>query len=116
MTTIRAEGQSEQKDDVRQFGMAKEGLIARQFMLGLVQTAEGLPLFHEVFEGNASETHTLMPTVTKILERYSSIRRIVLIADRGLLSLNNLEALSAMRLEHGAPLEFILAVPGRRYY
>lgn len=116
MTTIRAEGQSEQKEDVRQFGMAKEGLIARQFMLGLVQTAEGLPLFHEVFEGNASETHTLMPTVTKILERYPSIRRIVLIADRGLLSLDNLEALSAMRLEHGAPLEFILAVPGRRYY
>lgn len=116
MTTIRAEGQSEQKDDVRQFGMAKEGLIARQFMLGLVQTAEGLPLFHEVFEGNASETHTLMPTVTKILERYPSIRRVVLIADRGLLSLDNLEALSAMRLEHGAPLEFILAVPGRRYY
>lgn len=116
MTTIRAEGQSEQKDDVRQFGMAKEGLIARQFMLGLVQTAEGLPLFHEVFEGNASETHTLMPTVTKILERYPSIRRVVLIADRGLLSLDNLEALSAMRLEHGAPLEFIIAVPGRRYY
>jgi len=29
---------------VREFGMAKEGLIARQFMLGVVQTAEGLPI------------------------------------------------------------------------
>ena len=37
-----------QKDDVRQYGMAKEGLIARQFMLGVVQTAEGLPIYHEV--------------------------------------------------------------------
>lgn len=116
MTTIRAEGQSEQKNDLRQFGMAKEGLIARQFMLGVVQTADGLPLFHEVFEGNASETQTLVPTVSKVLERYPGIRRIILIADRGLLSLDNLEALSTIRLEHGAALEFILAVPGRRYY
>lgn len=116
LTTIRAEGLSDQAKDVRQFGMAKEGVIARQFMLGVVQTAEGLPLYHEVFEGNASETQTLLPTLTKVLERYPTIRRLILIADRGLLSLDNLEALSAIRLGHGAPLEFILAVPGRRYY
>ena len=34
MTTIRAEGLSTMQGDVRKFGMAKEGLIARQFMLG----------------------------------------------------------------------------------
>ena len=39
MTTIRAEGLSQQDGDVRQFGMAREGVIARQFMLGVVQTA-----------------------------------------------------------------------------
>ena len=116
LTTIRAEGLSEQTEDVRQFGLAKEGVIARQFMLGVVQSAEGLPLYHEVFEGNASETQTLLPTLTKVLERYPTIRRLILIADRGLLSLDNLEALSAIRLGQGAPLEFILAVPGRRYY
>ncbi|NCV33314.1 MAG: IS1634 family transposase [Betaproteobacteria bacterium] len=37
------------------------------------------------------------------------------VADRGLLSIDNLEALQAMRLPNGKPLEFILAVPGRRY-
>ncbi|MHB8181847.1 MAG: hypothetical protein ACYDDR_13650, partial [Acidithiobacillus ferrivorans] len=42
-------------------GMAKEGLIARQFMLGVVQTAEGLPIYHEVFDGNTAETKTLLP-------------------------------------------------------
>ena len=116
LTTIRAEGLSQQADDVRKFGMAKEGLIARQFMLGVVQTAEGLPLHHEVFEGNAAETTTLLPTIKTVLERYPSIRRLILIADRGLLSLDNLEALSAVQLAQGQPLEFILAVPGRRYY
>jgi len=115
MTTIRAEGLSTQDRDVRQFGMAKEGLIARQFMLGVVQTGDGLPIYHEVFAGNTAESPTLLPTLRTVLERFPSIRRVVLVADRGLLSLDNLEALSEIRLESGAPLEFVLAVPGRRY-
>ncbi len=43
------------------------------------------------------------------------IKRIVVVADRGLLSTHNLDELKAMRLPNGTPLEFILAVPGRRY-
>ena len=115
MTTIRAEGLSEIDGDVRQFGMAKEGLIARQFMLGVVQTGDGLPIYHEVFDGNTAEAPTLLPTLKTVLARFPSIRRVVLVADRGLLSLDNLEALSAIRLDSGEPLEFVLAVPGRRY-
>ena len=115
LTTIRSEGLSLQAGDVRQYGMAKEGLIARQFMLGVVQTAEGLPIYHEVFDGNTAETRTLLPTLTKVLERFPSVQRLVLVADRGLLSLDNLEALKAVRLASGKPLEFIVAVPGRRY-
>ena len=115
LTTIRAEGASTQDGDVRQFGMAKDGLIARQFMLGVVQTAEGLPIYHEVFDGNASETRTLLPTLATVLARFPSVRRLILVADRGLLSLDNLTALNAVRLANGQPLEFILAVPGRRY-
>ena len=115
MTTIRTEGRSAQDGDVRQFGMAKEGLIARQVMLGVVQTGDGLPIYHEVFAGNTAESPTLLPTLKTVLERFPSIRRVVLVADRGLLSLDNLEALSEIRLESGEPLEFVLAVPGRRY-
>ncbi|KAI5912380.1 IS1634 family transposase, partial [Thauera sp. 2A1] len=115
LTTIRSEGLSQQPGDVRQYGMAKEGLIARQFMLGVVQTAEGLPIYHEVFDGNTAETRTLLPTLSKVLERFPSVQRLVLVADRGLLSLDNLEALKAVRLASGKPLEFIVAVPGRRY-
>ena len=95
--------------------VAKEGLIARQVMLGVVQTGDGLPIYHEVFAGNTAESPTLLPTLKTVLERFPSIRRVVLVADRGLLSLDNLEALSDIRLESGEPLEFVLAVPGRRY-
>jgi transposase len=114
MTTIRAAGLSEQAQDIRQFGMSKEGLIARQFMLGVVQTADGLPLYHEVFDGNTAEVTTLKPTIEKLVKRFA-VKRMIVVADRGLLSQDNLTELQAITLPCGAPLEFILAVPGRRY-
>jgi transposase len=115
LTTIRAAGLSEQTDDVRQYGMSKEGLIARQFMLGVVQTAEGLPIYHEVFDGNQSESATMLPTLKKVLGRFPHIKRLIVVADRGLLSIDIMEELSAIKLPSGQGLEFILAVPGRRY-
>ena len=66
VTTIRAAGHSVQDGDVRHFGMSKEGVVARQFMLGVVQTADGMPIYHEVFDGNTSEAPTLLPTVRKV--------------------------------------------------
>ena len=115
LTTIRAEGHSQQDGDVRHFGMSKEGVIARQFMLGVVQTADGMPIYHEVFDGNTAEAPTLQPTLKKVLARYPHIRRLVVVADRGLLSLDNIEALAKLHVAAARPLEFILAVPGRRY-
>ena len=113
LTTIRTEGGTDRPDEVRRFGLSKDGGIVRQVMLGVVQTAEGLPIHHEVFAGNSGETATLVPTIEKVLARYP-IKRVVLVADRGLLSLDNLEAIRAIRVG-GQPLEFILAVPARRY-
>jgi len=115
LTTIRAAGLSEQTGDVRQYGMSKEGLIARQFMLGVVQTAEGLPIYHEVYDGNQAESPTLMPTLKKVLTRFGHIKRLIVVADRGLLSLDNIDELGKIKLPSGQALEFILAVPGRRY-
>ncbi len=115
LTTIGVEGHSELDDDVRHYGMSKEGLIARQFMLGVVQTAEGLPIYHEVFDGNQAEAPTLLPTLEKVLARFPHIRRLIIVADRGLLSLDNMEALQEIKLDGGRMLEFILAVPARRY-
>jgi transposase len=115
LTTIRAAGLSVLEDDVRHYGMSKEGIIARQFMLGVVQTAEGLPIYHEVFDGNQGEAPTLMPTLQKVLTRFPHIKRLIVVADRGLLSLDNMEELGKVKLPSGQALEFILAVPGRRY-
>ena len=115
MTTIGMDGQSEVPGEIRQFGLSKDGGIRRQIMLGVVQTAEGLPTAHRVWEGHTAEAPTLHAVVDEILALYP-VKRVVLVADRGLLSLDNLEWLQTVRVGKTAqPLEFILAVPGRRY-
>lgn len=115
LTTIRISGSGEVEDDVRAYGLSKELQgVARQFVLGVVQTAEGLPIAHQVHAGNIGETKTLIPMIESTCKRYA-LKRVVLVADRGLLSLDNLEAIEALRAADGQPLEYILAVPGRRY-
>ena len=119
LTTVQAAGESVQDGDVRAFGRGKSGLIERQFMLCLVQTAEGLPIAHEVHPGNTAEAKTLLPMITSLLARYP-LKRVVLIADRGLLSVNNLAELAALQAALKAQgrevaVDYILAVPASRY-
>lgn len=115
LTTVRIHGDGEVDDDIRAYGMNKEtGGIARQFVLGVVQTAEGLPLMHTVHPGNVAETKTLQAMLATVLERFP-IERVILVADRGLLSLDNIDALTSLAEQGGRTLEFILAVPARRY-
>jgi len=106
---------SEQSGELRKFGMSKEGIIARQFLLGVVQTADGIPIHHAVFAGNASEGPKLKPTLDRVLQRYPRVRRLVVVADRGVLSLDNLQMLSELKLPRERTREFVLAVPGRRH-
>ena len=49
-----------------------------------------------------------------MLQRFP-IQRVILVADRGLLSLDNIGALTTLADQGGRTLEFILAVPARRY-
>ncbi len=119
LTTVEVTGQSELEGDVRLHGMSKSGLVARQFMLSLVQTAEGLPIAHEVHPGNIAEAKTLLPMIKSLLARYP-LKRVVLVADRGLLSVNNLAELADLQttlagLGRAVKLEYVLAVPAARY-
>ena len=115
LTTVRIHGEGTVDEDVRAFGLNKETRgIARQFVLGVIQTAEGLPIAHQVHAGNVGEVSTLLPAIEKAIAQYR-IERVVLVADRGLLSLDNLDAVERLRTAKGAGVEYILAVPARRY-
>ncbi|PZX38337.1 IS4 family transposase [Roseinatronobacter thiooxidans] len=127
LTTVRIHGEGAVEDDIRAFGMNKERCgIARQFVLGIVQTADGLPLtcvlepaaaacqLHSVHPGNVAETKTLQAMLETVLQRFP-IDRVILVAERGLLSFDNIHHLTEMANQGGRKLEFILAVPARRY-
>jgi transposase len=119
LTTVEIAGEAVVANDVRLKGLSKSGLIERQFMLSLVQTAEGLPIAHEVHPGNTAEAKTLLPMITALLARYP-LKRVVLIADRGLLSVSNLDQLAQLQetlraQKRDGTLEYILAVPAARY-
>ncbi len=115
LTTVRIHGEGQVDGDVRAFGMNKEtGGIARQFVLGVVQSADGLPLMHTVHAGNVAETKTLKGMLETVLKRFA-VERVIIVADRGLLSLDNVAELTRIADDSARKLQFILAVPARRY-
>jgi transposase len=119
LTTVEVTGQTELEDDVRAYGRGKSGMVERQFVLSLVQTAEGLPIAHEVHAGNTAEAKTLLPMIRGLLARYP-LKRVVLVADRGLLSVANIEELGKLQAQlkkdgRETALDYILAVPAARY-
>jgi Transposase DDE domain len=95
LTTVRIHGEGQEvPGDIRAFKRTKETSgIARQFVLGVVQSADGLPLMHTVHAGNMAETKTLQSMVNQVLARFA-VERVILVADRGLLSLDNVTELS----------------------
>jgi transposase len=115
LTTVRIHGEVRLEDDLRAHGMNKEtGGIARQFVLGVVQSAEGLPLMHTVHPGNVAETKTMPSMLAHVLKQFP-VERVILVADRGLLSIDNVAELTKLAEEASRKLQFILAVPARRY-
>jgi hypothetical protein len=113
MTTVRIHGSGEQDDDLRVYGHSKDvNGVARQYAVGVVQTAAGLPVHHEGFAGNVAEAGTVRGIVERLLKRFT-LRRLILVADRGMLSLDNLEVLEGLRLANGQAVEYIVAVAAR---
>ena len=115
LTTVRIHGETRIENDIRAHGMNKEtGGIARQFVLGVVQSSDGLPLMHTVHPGNIGETKTLEGMLQQVLKRFP-VDRVIVVADRGLLSLDNLDEMTSLAAKATRKLQFILAVPARRY-
>lgn len=115
ITTVHIHGTGEQAEDLRAYGCSKDkNGVARQYAVGVVQTASGFPIHHEVFAGNVAEGGTVRGIVERLLTRFT-LRRLIVIADRGMLSLDNLEIIEGLRLANGRAVEYIVAVSARRY-
>lgn len=100
MTTLYFEAADE--DDLRMCGFSKEGRHRNpQIFLGLLVAMGGNPIGYEIFEGNIHESGALIPMVESLAGRFG-FGRPVIIADAGLLSKKNIDALD------GAGYQYIL--------
>jgi transposase len=84
MTTLYFEASEE--DDYRIQGFNKDGKHQQpQIMIGLLVSRHGYPIGYQIFEGNTSETKTLIPVLETFQKRFD-INRPVIVADAALLS------------------------------
>ncbi|MFL1377606.1 MULTISPECIES: IS1634 family transposase [unclassified Nocardiopsis] len=85
--------EAEKEDGLRKVGMSKERRVDPQILVGLLVDATGFPLAVHCFEGNKAETRTLLPVVTELIEDLPGAKDVVVVADAGMLSAANLNAL-----------------------
>ena len=91
VTTLYFEASDE--DDFRKAGFSKDGKHQQpQIVLGLLVSKQGYPLVYEVFEGSTFEGHTMLPVIETFKKKYH-LEKLVVVADAGLLSSKNIQAL-----------------------
>lgn len=87
-------------DELRKTGFSKEGRHQNpQIVLGLLVSVGGYPLAYEIFEGNKFEGHTMLPVINAFKKKYN-LEKMVVIADSGLLSNENIAELQAGGYEY----------------
>lgn len=75
----------------RAFGYSRDHRSDRpQIVIGLLMTADGIPVAHHVFAGNTADVSTLTDVLDDLKGRFG-VGRICLVADRGLVSAANLQ-------------------------
>ena len=98
MTTLYFEASDE--DDLRKTGFSKDGKHQNpQIFLGLLVGMGGYAIGYDIFEGNIYEGHTLIPVIEKINQKFG-LGKPVVVADAGLLSMDNINALEKAGYEY----------------
>jgi len=84
----------------RAFGYSRDHRSDRpQVVIGLVCTGDGVPIAHHVFAGNTADISTLPGVLADLAERFG-VRQIPVVADRGLISAENVETLTTQGFSH----------------
>jgi hypothetical protein len=82
------------------FGYSRDHRSDRpQIVIGLLVTSDGIPVAHHVFAGNTSDVSTLTTVMDDLRTRFG-VGKIALVADRGLISEDNLAEVSAHGFDH----------------
>jgi len=106
LTTLHFESTNDNPEDgeLRRFGYSKNHRKdLTQVILGLLVDRDSVPVGYQLFPGNTYEPHSLPAIVEKLKTKYH-ITRIILVADRGIITKDNLDELRK------AQMEFILGM------
>ena len=84
----------------RAFGYSRDHRSDRpQVVVGLLCTSDGVPIAHHVFAGNTADVTTL-PGVLADLQQRFAVGPICVVADRGLISADNLDIVAGHGFDH----------------
>jgi transposase len=87
------------EDELRKTGFSKEGKHQNpQIILGLLISIDGYPLAYEIHEGNKFEGYTMLPVIDAFMAKYG-LDNLVVVADSGLLSNENIDRLNSKGYE-----------------
>lgn len=95
VTTLYFETDTE--DDLRKVGFSKERRVDPQIVVGLLVDRTGFPLEIACFDGAKAETKTIIPVIQAFQQRHQ-VADLVVVADAGMLSAENLKAIDAAGL------------------
>src|SRR6266498_4287552 len=89
-----------EEDNLRKTGFSKEGKHQNpQIVLGLLVSTDGYPLAYEIYKGNKFEGDTMLPVINLFKRKYK-LKKLVIVADAGLLSNKNIGALQKNNYEY----------------
>lgn len=92
-TSICFEGRG--GEEPGQYGKSKDHRPdLRQMVAGLVLDMRGRPLCCELWPGNAADVTTLLPVVHRLRQRFR-VRRVIIVAGRGMISARTISALES---------------------
>ena len=84
----------DQEDDFRRKGFCKHNTRNPLVQMGLLLDAEAIPVTYRLFKGSTHDSQTMMPLLQETREAYG-LERIVVVADKGLNSGDNVAFLMA---------------------
>ena len=84
----------------RAFGYSRDHRSDRpQVVIGLLCTGDGIPIAHHVFAGNTADVSTLAEVLADLQDRFG-VGRICVVADRGLISEENIATVEGCGFDH----------------
>ena len=92
-------------DNLRKYGKSKEGRHNPIVQMGLAMDTDGIPIHYQLFEGNKLDKETFRSVIGEVRRKYDT-GRIVVVADMGIITGDNIYYLTGGKAYNGYVFSF----------